>query len=146
LRFCAGIVWKHASTRKDLGRIEIGRYRKTLKAIAFHESEIPPKGNAFIVRLHSGDSDSYFYRAPFPSRHDGVNFIRFSLGGVVIFLKLDKRPNPPSPPAEFWIRGRRSFRATAAPFTTFEEGRMALGLRQENPALNNFLNKAHRPT
>jgi hypothetical protein len=146
LRFCAGIIWKYASTRKHLGRLEIGPYLDTLKAIAFYGYAIPPEVDAFIVRLHSGDNESYFYGAPLSSRHGGVNFVRFSVGGVIIFLKLDKRPSPSPPPAEFWLRGRRSFCVTAAPFDAFEEGKMALSLRSKNPALDNFLRNAHRST
>ncbi len=59
-------------------------------------------------------------------------------------LKLDKRPNPADPPAEFWIRQRQNFLITGAPFNIFEEGRMSLGLRRTHPKLDAFLTKVHR--
>ena len=142
LRFLAGLVWKYASTRRDLGRVDIGPYRTILEDVAFSNAPIPPSVDAFIMRAYTGDEEVYNYRAPLPQRVEGKNFVRCWLGGCLFFLKLDKRPNPLNPPERHWLRNRASFLFYTPPLGWIEEGRMTVGLRQDNPALDAFLRKA----
>ena len=146
LRFCAGIIWKYSITKKSLGRIEIGNYQQILEEISFSNLDIGPECDAFCVKLHTGDDEVYQYRAPLTDRYGGINFVRFSLGGFVVFFKIDKRNNASAlhlDPAD-WMRGRKSLVSLAVPFNMFEEGFSALSARSENPALDKFLTKVAR--
>tara|TARA_R110000868_G_scaffold7112_3_gene38872 strand:+ start:5485 stop:6225 length:741 start_codon:yes stop_codon:yes gene_type:complete len=144
LRFATGIAWKYASTARERGRIEVGPYANLLRDISLNRAVIPSSVDAFVCRLHSGDGEVYIYRAPKLDKQLGVNFVRFSVGGFVIFLKLDKRPNPQAQPASNWVRGASSFSFPVLPMTAFEEGRFALTARRQNPKLDAFLNRVSR--
>lgn len=141
LRFMAGLVWKYASTKRELGQLDIGSYRSILADIAFTNAPVPPSVDAFFIRAFTGSDEVYSYRAPLRQKIDGANFVRFSLGGCLFFLKIDKRPNPLNPPERHWLRSQDSFLVYTPPLAWTEEGRMTIGLRRTNTALNEFLRK-----
>ena len=85
-------------------------YADLLKAALFGSGE--PQINAFMMKLHSGDDVSYFYRAPLKSRYEGVNFARFSVGGFIFLVKLDQRAVS-NVHAEAWLRGRQDMSVLA---------------------------------
>lgn len=138
LRFAMGIVWKYALTRPHYGRISIGPYADRLKGALFAAGD--PQIDAFMMKLHSGDDVSYFYRAPLTSRYQGVNFARFSVGGFVFLVKLDQR-TAAQIPAEGWLRGNRDVLIPALALDNLEEGRIFLGARKSNPRLDAYLEK-----
>ncbi len=138
LRFALGIVWKYALTRLHYGQISIGPYKDRLKGALFAGGD--PQIDAFMMKLHSGDGVSYFYRAPLTSRHGGVNFARFSVGGFVFLVKLDQRTTA-RVPAEVWLRGNRNIQIPAIALDKIEEGRMFLGARKSNTRLDAYLEK-----
>jgi len=144
LKFATGIAWKYASTSRERGKIEVGPYADLIRDISLNDAVIPSSVDAFVCRLHSGDGKVYIYRAPKLDKQFGVNFVRFAVGGFVIFLKLDKRPNPPSLPASNWLRGASIFSFPVLPMTNFEEGKFALTARRQNPKLDTFLNRVSR--
>jgi len=145
LRFACGLVWKYASTRTDLGRINIGPYQKKVTGdIAFANAPIPPSVDAHFVRPHTGDAEAYSYRAPMPEQKWGVNFVRFWLGGCLFRLKLDKKPNPKEWPESHWLRNRTSFLVETLPLDLIEEGRMTISMRHENAKLARFLKRVSR--
>lgn len=141
IRFAAGIAWKYTATQRHLGRIDIGPYAETVRQVAFSTAEIPACIDALLVKIHSGDADSYIYRAALPYRYEGRNFVRFAVGGFVILLKIDRRSNPTGEPSESWLRGRRSIVVRAMAMNTIDEGRTVLNERRDNPQLDSFLKR-----
>jgi hypothetical protein len=140
LRFAAGIVWKYALTKRDYGRIEIGPYTRRLQQMLFEDSPPQLEIDAFLMKLHSGDDMAYFYRAPSPERYEGLNFIRFSVGGFIFLVKLDQRKVSSLPKAA-WLRGSSSLLIPALAFDRIEEGRMFLGARDGNERLDAYLDR-----
>ena len=114
-------MWKYCVTKPSLGRIGIGPYADILKKAAFDDGDLPVALDATAFRLFTGNDEVYFYREPLPDRIDGVNAVRFSVGGFVIFLKIDQRPCPPNPPPSFWLRGKTAADFLVLPASHFEE-------------------------
>jgi hypothetical protein len=129
LRFAAGTVWKFTLTKPHYGRIDIGPYRTALQALLYGSAADGGAVDAFLMKLHSGDDESYLNRAPSPQRYEGVNFVRFSVGGFIVLLKLDRRPVTKLPIAA-WIRENTSILIPAIAFNEVEEGRTVLGARR----------------
>jgi hypothetical protein len=144
LRFLSGIAWKYSVTKPELGRIRVGPHGRALMDVAFASGPIPAYVDAFLIRLHTGDDDSYFYRAPLEDRQHGINFIRFSVGGFLVFLKVDRRPVSRQFPEANWIKGKTSFSIPVLPLAMFEEGRAILNARREVPRLDDFLKRVRR--
>lgn len=93
IRFLAALLWKYASTKPAFGRIELGPYKQVLEDIAFRGAPIPSSVNAIGFRLlrARGDDGVFAYRTPVPDKKDGVNAMQLMVGGVVFFVKLDRR-------------------------------------------------------
>jgi hypothetical protein len=121
VRFGAGVAWKYAVTRPEFGRISIGPYRQILADVAFERAAIPSSVDIAAIQLQAGDAEAYFYRAPLLDRKEGVNVVRFSVGGFVFFLKIDKRASPSIPSPECWLRGKEEGCFAVAPAHLFEE-------------------------
>lgn len=130
LRFAAGICWKYTATRDSYGRIEVGPYAAALKDAALG-SEISAQLDALIFLLRAKDRDSYLFRCPMPDRHSGINMIRFSVGMMLIFLKVDKRPVPVAQRSN-WIRGKTDLMVPTLPLEHFEEGKHIANLWADN--------------
>lgn len=140
LRFAAGIVWKYALTKSHYGRIDIGPYAEKLREMLFGNGPGSPAIDAFLMKLHTGDGEPYFYRAPSRERYEGLNFARFSVGGFIFLLKLDQRSTP-SLPHSTWLRGNSNISMPAMPLDKIEEGRRVLGARRGNERLDAYLEK-----
>jgi hypothetical protein len=123
VKFGAGLCWKYCVTKSDFGRIDIGPYTNVLANVAFERFPIPPSVDIAMFQLQAGDTEAYFYRAPLPDRVDSLNAVRFSVGGFVFFLKIDRRRNPSAPPPECWLRGRTSGAFVVVEANMFEEWR-----------------------
>lgn len=143
LRFALGILWKYTLTRPYNGRIDIGPYADVLRMALFSKEELAPAINAFLIKLHSGDDESYFYCAPIVRKYDGVNYARFFVGGFIFMVKLDQR-NPAHPPSEAWLRGNLNIVIMAMPFDSMSEGKMFLSARKTNKRLDAFLDRVKR--
>lgn len=138
VRFAAGIAWKYANTRPELGRIDIGPYSSHLAEVAFGKKEIPTAFDIVMFRLFESAGDTYFYRTPIPDHQDGVNIVRFTVGSVVFFLKIDKRNSGKLLPTECWLRGKTEGAFVLVPAETFEEGRIHRDLATNPSSLNFF--------
>lgn len=121
VRFAAGIAWKHCVTKPAFLQIDIGPYANVLKQVAFDRLLIPDSVDVTAIFLQDGSSDVYFYRTPKPDRQLQVNMVRFSVGGFVFFLKIDKRLNPNVPPPTCWLKGKTEGAFYVAPAEIFEE-------------------------
>jgi hypothetical protein len=95
LRFCCGVLWKYSIASEEKGRIDLGPYQDVAQSVAFSEIDVPTTIDAVLIRLKRfhDDDDVFAYRAPKPDRQEGVNGYRMLVGGVFIFLKIDKQ-NP----------------------------------------------------
>ncbi|VVE56126.1 hypothetical protein [Pandoraea anhela] len=94
LRFYAALLWKYAVARRDLGQIDLGPYKSELQKMAFESAPIPDFFDAALMRLRLNPDDAgvFAYRAPKPDRKDGINMYRVLVGGVLAFVKVDRRP------------------------------------------------------
>ena len=91
-----------------------------------------------MIRLVEFDGDVYFYRAPVPARHGGINSVRFSVGSFVIYLKTDQRPNDRVLPPECWLKGRINGKFLIADAGYFTEGKLHRKLAMGTPVRTFF--------
>lgn len=138
LRFAAGIAWKYTATQPKFGQIDIGPYASVLHDVSLGNSLIPSTLDIAVIRLVELDGDVYFYRAPMPARHGGINSVRFSVGSFVIYLKTDKRPNDKILPPECWLKGRRDGKFLVADASFFTEGKLHRKLATRPPVRQFF--------
>lgn len=138
VRFAAGIAWKYAVTNPDRGRIDIGPYKDTLRMIALSSGKIPQTVDVTILRIVELDGDVYYYRTPMPDRKEGVNVVRFCLGGFLIFLKIDKRPPGNLLPEECWLRARNIGAFMTLPAEFVEEAILHAELASRKPVRQFF--------
>jgi hypothetical protein len=121
--FLAALLWKYGSTKPANGRIELGPYKQVLEDIAFRGAPIPSSVNAVGFRLlREQDDDGVFaYRTPKPDKKDGVNVMRLMVGGVVFFVKLDRRTPSGATFREGGMAGQTDLPYWLAPASMFEE-------------------------
>ncbi|TWT80554.1 hypothetical protein CA13_19990 [Planctomycetes bacterium CA13] len=94
LRFAAGILYKYSLTHRSNGKIDLGRYQAVLEQFVFDSEESVPCGlDAILFRpiRFCNDDAVCVYGAPKQDRQAGVNIYRMMLGGLIYFVKLDKR-------------------------------------------------------
>lgn len=144
LRFAAGVAWKYTATQDRFGRIDIGPYSSVLEDVAFSNGPIPSTLDIALIRLVELDGDVYFYRAPVPARQGNINFVRFSVGSFVVFLKIDKRPHDQALPFECWLKGRTNGKFLIADASLFEEGKLHRELANRKPVQRFFTNMIAR--
>ena len=121
VRFASGIAWKYAVTNPDRGRIDIGPYKDILRMVALSSEQIPHTVDVTIARIVEMNGDVYYYRTPVQDRKEGVNVVRFCLGGFLILLKIDKRTPGNLLPEECWLRGRKKGAFLTLPAEYVEE-------------------------
>lgn len=138
VRFASGIAWKYAVTAPGRGRIDIGPYKDILRGVALTGGQIPNAIDVTIVRIIELDGDVYYYRTPMPDRQEGVNVVRFCLGGFLTFLKIDKRPPGSLLPKECWLRGREKGAFLTLPAEHVEEARLHAELANRTPVRRFF--------
>lgn len=143
VRFAAGIAWKYSATKTSYGRIDVGPYANVLKKVAFKDKHIPNSIDLAAFFLQDGRSDVYFYRTPLLDRQGQVNLVRFSVGGFVFFLKVDKRPNPKMIPDHCWLRQKSKGAFLVAPAEHFEEWTMQADARM-HPRLKGYFERMTR--
>lgn len=144
LRFCAGILYKYSLTSKINGQITLGMYQEVLRSFIFDQrSDVPAELDAFVVRplRYIDDREVFAYRAPLSDRKHGVNIYRMMMGGLIFFVRLDKRPITDIPP-EMMMKDC----AEGLPFTTvdasqFEEFTMPREMVLINENLSAYLDK-----
>lgn len=138
VRFAAGIAWKYAATTTAKGRIDIGPYVNILRDVALKGAEIPTSIDVTMARIIELDGDVYYYRTPMPDRKDGVNVVRFCVGGFLFFLKIDKRRPGGMLPDDCWLRGRSGGAFFTLPGEYVEEARMHAELARRAPVRQFF--------
>ena len=142
LRFAAGILWKYSVASKNNGAINLGPYKKILEGIIFHDEPIPSSVDAVIFRLKTHDTDDgvFAYRPPSPDRQELVNGYRLLVGGMFIFIKIDKQSPQGGALQRGSIGGNPDLLYTVMPAQSFEEYQRADKLAHSGK-LSSFLDK-----
>lgn len=142
LRFAAGLLWKYSVASEQNGRIYLGPYGETLRDIAFNQSPIPTSIDALLFRLKSHDRDDgvFAYRTPKPDRQQGMNGYRILVGGMFIFIKIDRQIPKTHAYQLGSIRGKTDLPYIVLPAQKFEEFSKASSL-VESEHLSSFLDK-----
>ncbi len=144
VRFASGIAWKYAVTIPSRGRIDIGPYKDILRMVALSGGQIPNAIDVTIARIIELDGDVYYYRTPIPDRKEGVNVVRFCLGGHLILLKIDKRPPGNWLPEDCWLRGRKKGAFVTLPAEYVEEAIVHSELANRPPVRQFFAKMRER--
>ncbi|WP_158177989.1 hypothetical protein [Pseudomonas viridiflava] len=142
LRFAAGILWKYSVASEKNGRINLGPYKKILEGIIFNGDPIPSSIDAMIIRLktHKSDDGVFAYRLPSPDRQELVNGYRLLVGGMFVFIKIDKQSPQGGALKRCSIRGKSELRYAVMPAQNFEEYQIADKLAHSGQ-LSSFLDK-----
>jgi hypothetical protein len=143
LRFCAGVLYKYSLTTVKFGRIELGPYQELLRKVAFGETDVPPFLNVALLRLrlHPNDDSVFAYRAPKNDRDKttGANMFRVLAGGVLMFIRVDKRPTTQSPLRPLWLRGRDDVIFSPVRAQNFEEFKIPQRILRDSERLQAIL-------
>lgn len=142
LRFAAGIIWKYSVASEKNGRVVLGPYKQILEDVVFHNKPIPSSIDAILFRLKTHDADDgvFAYRLPSPDRQELVNGYRLLVGGMFIFIKIDKQSPQNGALQRGSIRGNPDLRYTVMPAQNFEEYQRADELAHSGQ-LSSFLDK-----
>lgn len=143
LRFYAALLWKYAVARRDLGQIDLGPYKYELQKIAFEGAPIPDFFDAALMRLrlNSDDVGVFAYRVPRLDRKNGVNMYRILVGGVLAFVKVDRRSWGNTPLGEIALGSAINTRALVMAAREFEEFKIPQHLAHHDSRLSRFLDR-----
>lgn len=118
VRFACGILWKYASiSPQDISYIKIGKYKKILEEICFHNKPIPENINVYISRdvlsfaAFNDPNEVYYYCSPsiyvLDSRHHNL-MGWFSVSNFTIYIKMGEFVSVADVPDKCWMRGKKS--------------------------------------
>lgn len=113
IRFTCGILWKYGAVPSTTpGHISLGPWKEVLAAICFQDGPIPESVDVAIERdltsfaAFTDPHDVYYYRTPSMGVLGGRRMAWFSLGGFIIFVRLDAAGRSNHFPPRLWMRGR----------------------------------------
>ena len=143
LRFCAAILYKYSLTDDAKGQIDLGFYKEVCRSVAFGETGIHSDLDAFFWRplRFPYDSGQFIYRAPFLAHSQTVDLYRMMMGGMLIFVKLDKSEAPELGTRKFMIKGKESFVYLTVPAQGLEEYETTKRIIEENKYLSDYLGR-----
>lgn len=143
LRFYAALLWKYAVARRDLGQIDLGPYKSELQSVAFMGAPIPDFFDAVLMRLRRSPDDAgvFAYRAPTPDRKHSINMYRVLVGGILAFVKVDRRPWADPLLSKFALGSATSTRALVVAAQAFEEFKKSQYLAHSDSRLSAFLDR-----
>ena len=143
IRFIAGLLWKYSVASVRNGRINLGPYQTLVKDIAFSTNEVPLVIDALLIRLktHSHDENVFSYRTPMPDRKEGVNGYRLVVGGMFIFVKLDKQSPKKGILKRASFKGKSFLPYAVMRSQNFEEFKLPAKLLNRESRLSRFLAK-----
>ncbi|MBY5826369.1 hypothetical protein [Rhizobium leguminosarum] len=114
VRFACGILWKYASTPRDSpSAIDVDRYYDTLQSICFHRGAIPETVDVFLERdllsvaAFDDPNGVFYYSTPSVDLLAGQRMAWFSVGGFIVYIKLDDGGISAFAPSKCWMRGRK---------------------------------------
>jgi len=118
VRFACGILWKYASIPKtDSAYIEIGDSYTLFEEICFHDAAVPEKVDVLIERdLFSfaalkDPTEVYYYCTPSTGQQGyrtSHRFAWFSVGGFIVYVKMNEPGISDFAPKKCWMRGSKS--------------------------------------
>lgn len=143
LRFYAALLWKYAVADRSLGQIDLGPYKYELQKVAFGGAPIPDFFDAALMRLrlNSDDVGVFAYRAPKLDRKGGLNMYRVLVGGVLAFVKVDRRPWGNTQLKEIALGSATATRALVMAAQEFEEFKIPQHLAHNDSRLSAFLDR-----
>lgn len=143
IRCICGILYKYSITCKYKGQISLGRYQKKCQDIAFSSVPISSDIDAFAFRpiRYAGDDGVFTYRAPQADRKYGLNMYRMMIGGMILFVKLDKRPIVDTITSTLLMRNSSDFIYRESPAQVFEEFHIPKSLVNSKGRLSTYLDK-----
>ncbi|RUM15804.1 hypothetical protein EFD56_24230 [Rhizobium phaseoli] len=114
VRFACGILWKYASLPEDNPSvIKVGHFRESLELVCFHDAPVPSTIDVFLERdllsvsAFDDPHDVFYYVTPSVDVVDDRRMIWFSVGGFIIYVKLDNGEPSDFAPSVCWMRGRK---------------------------------------
>lgn len=114
IRFACGIIWKYAAVSPSTqGRITEVPFFSQLADVCFHDAPIPDGIDVAIERdlmayaAFKKVTDVNYYRTPSTGRLGGRRMAWFSLGGFIIYVRLDEGGASSHLPTRFWMRGKK---------------------------------------
>lgn len=143
LRFYAALLWKYAVARRDLGQIDLGPYKSELQRVAFEGAPIPDFFDVVLMRLRRSPDDAgvFAYRAPKPDRKNSLNMYRVLVGGVLAFVKVDRRPWGDPLLRDIALGSATTTRALVIAAQGFEEFKVSQDLAHNDSRLSAFLDR-----
>ncbi len=113
IRFACGILWKYMSVPdSNPGKITVDDFRLPFEQVCFHDAPIPMEIDVFLERdvLSATAFDDphgvFYYVTPSVNMRGGKRTAWFSVGGFIVYVKLDDGPSDFAP-SKCWIKGRR---------------------------------------
>lgn len=113
IRFACGILWKYGAIPPAVpGHITLGAYQEVLGATCFGRDPIPNAIDVAIERdltsfaAFTDPHDVYFYRTPSTGTLGGRRMAWFSLGGFIIYVRLDVSGPSSHFAPRYWMRGK----------------------------------------
>ncbi|SCX32234.1 hypothetical protein DSM25558_5421 [Agrobacterium sp. DSM 25558] len=114
IRFACGILWKYMSVPEDNpSKIHIDEYRETFENVCFHGAPIPLDVDVFLERdlfsatRYDDPCGVFYYSTPSVSVLKGRRMAWFSVGGFIVYVKVDPYGPSDFAPPKCWMRGRK---------------------------------------
>ncbi|MCA9024368.1 MAG: hypothetical protein KDA86_04055 [Planctomycetaceae bacterium] len=103
----------------------------------------PDELDAFVFRplTYPSDNGVFAYRAPKPDKQYGANIYRMMMGGLMFFIKLDRRSFPEGAVSKILMKNANGLPYLTTPVVGLEEFEMARESFQKNQGLSEYLDK-----
>lgn len=118
IRFACGILWKYASIPlTDAAHIDIGGCKAMFEDICWRGAPIPDGVNVFVERdllsfaAFKDPTEVYYYATPSTGicgHQTSQRMSWFSVGGFIIYVKLNQPGLSDYAPKKCWMRGRKA--------------------------------------
>ncbi|MBY5868472.1 hypothetical protein [Rhizobium leguminosarum] len=122
VRFACGILWKYSSIDPSIpGHIKIGEVKEQLEAVCFRGGPIPASIDVFLERdlfaylAFEDPKEVYFYATPSVNRRGGRRVAWFSLGGFIIYVRIDDDGPSDYAPKRAWLKGKKACNFVVSP-------------------------------
>jgi hypothetical protein len=114
IRFACGILWKYMSVPDtNPSHIRLGPYRELIEQVCFLGAPIPLDIDVFLERdlfsaaAYDDPHGVFYYTTPSVNLLGGQRMAWFSVGGFIIYIKIDDGGPSSFAPSKCWMRGRK---------------------------------------
>ncbi|MGO8172494.1 hypothetical protein ACC764_18520 [Rhizobium ruizarguesonis] len=115
VRFACGILWKYSSIDSTIaGHLRLGSIKDQLEGVCFGHGPIPDSIDVFLERdlfaylAFDDPEEVYFYATPSVNQRGGRRTAWFSLGGFIIYVRIDEGGPSDYAPKRSWLKGRKA--------------------------------------